>query len=91
MNPSTSPAPVSPIDCRTAVLRLWDFLDKELDAERIAEVDAHVASCAGCGEHYRFARAFLEAVVMSWQELPEPVRLRQRVMQVLQQEGLREA
>ena len=28
-------------DHRTAALRLWNYLDLELDAERIAEVTAH--------------------------------------------------
>lgn len=90
MNPPISLAGVAPIDCRTAVARLWDFLDDELDAIRLAEVEAHVALCARCGEHYRFARAFLDAIADSWQAIPDTTQLRERVLDTLTRQGFRD-
>ena len=76
-----------PIDCRTAVQRLWDFLDEELDVIRMAEVTAHVEQCAACGEHVQFARTFLSAVSASRAEVPDATALRSRVVEALQREG----
>ena len=86
--------PVAVIDCDTAVRRLWDYLDGELDAPRLAEVEQHVATCAECAEHVHFSRAFLRAV----QEAGTPPAaaaalsedaLRQRVVERLAAEGFR--
>lgn len=46
-----------PIDCETAVRRLWDFLDGRLSAVAHDEVEAHLAACALCPPHFAFARA----------------------------------
>jgi anti-sigma factor RsiW len=58
----TAPTAVPPIDCHAAVRQLWDFLDGELDAARVAAIAAHVEHCRSCSEHYAFARSFLAAV-----------------------------
>lgn len=79
-----------PIDCRTAVQRLWDYLDQELDAERMAEVTAHVARCAACGEHFQFARTFLSALSASRRDVPDAQALRTRVVEALRREGFSE-
>ena len=81
-----------PIDCRTAVQRLWDYLDHELDADRMAEVAAHVERCAECGEHVQFARMFLSALSSSQRDVsgtdvPDAASLRSRVVRALQREG----
>ncbi|MBY0491730.1 MAG: zf-HC2 domain-containing protein [Gemmatimonadaceae bacterium] len=82
--------PVAVIDCDTAVRRLWDYLDAELDAPRFAEVEQHLAACAECSEHVSFSRAFLRAV----HEAAAPAALseetlRQRVLARLAAEGFR--
>ncbi len=76
-----------PIDCRTAVQRLWDYLDGELDAVRLAEVTAHVERCAACSEHMQFARTFLSALSASRAEVADATALRARVVSALQREG----
>lgn len=81
-----------PIDCRTAVRRLWDYLDHELDADRMAEVTAHVERCEECGEHVKFARTFLSALSASrgdvlGTEVPDAIALRSRVVSALRREG----
>ncbi len=48
--------PAGPIDCETAVQRLWDYLDGRLPALARDEVEAHLAACAVCPPHFAFAR-----------------------------------
>ncbi len=81
--------PIEPIDCRTAVQRLWDYLDDELDAVRMAEVTAHVERCRACAEHYQFARTFLAALSASrvYDTGSESAALRSRVIDALKSEG----
>lgn len=81
---------VAVIDCDTAVRRLWDYLDGELEAPRLAEVEQHVASCADCAEHVHFSRAFLKAVHdASRPAALSEAALRQRVIARLAGEGFR--
>lgn len=76
-----------PIDCLTAVQRLWDYLDEELDATRMAEVAAHVERCSACREHLQFARTFLSALSASQTAVPDAAALRTRVVEALRREG----
>lgn len=48
-----------PIDCRDAVERLYEYLDRELTPSLRAEVERHLKECAGCFKHFEFERAFL--------------------------------
>ena len=57
--------PVAPIDCETAVRRLWDFLDGRLPAIARVEVEAHLATCTLCPPHFDFARAMRRALADS--------------------------
>lgn len=85
-----TPIPAAqPIDCRTAVRRLWDFLDEELDEVRYAEMEAHLRDCAECSEHVAFARAFLNAVSTSGRSTATPPEWRASVVARLAQEGFR--
>ena len=47
------------MDCREAVERLYQYLDRELTPEVRAEVEHHLLGCAGCFRHFEFERAFL--------------------------------
>lgn len=104
MKASSDMSPDMPvIDCEAAMRRLWDYLDDELDAVRFTEMEAHLATCAGCTSHVTFARAFLAAVrsaaqdevtedaVMRSATLPSatPSALRTRVVEQLTREGFR--
>jgi anti-sigma factor (TIGR02949 family) len=50
------------IDCQTAVRQLWDYLDSELDDQRMAEVHHHLETCSHCLPHAQFGTRFLEAL-----------------------------
>jgi len=81
-----APAP-SPIDCETAVRRLWDFLDGEFDTARMAEVEAHVAVCRLCAPHFAFARSLVAAIEATERSGAPPDALRARVLAALRAEG----
>jgi anti-sigma factor (TIGR02949 family) len=85
----TSSTPVTLIDCTTAVQRMWDFLDGELDAARVREIEGHLAACQRCPSHFAFARSLLESIATARAGLEEPGALRSRVLAALQEEGFR--
>ena len=79
-------APPAPIDCVTAVRRLWDFLDGRLATMAREEVELHLATCELCPPHFAFARRTLAGLAASTPPaLPddEEARLRDRVRSAL--------
>jgi anti-sigma factor (TIGR02949 family) len=82
-----SDAAPSPIDCATAVRRLWDYLDGRLSAPARDEVEAHLATCEKCPPHFEFAeriKASLAAAAVPAISREEEARLRERVRGALQ-------
>ena len=81
--PSTVP---SPIDCATAVRRLWDYLDGRLSLVAHGEVEAHIATCELCAPHFTFAermqRTLAESAAPSISN-EEEAQLRERVLGAL--------
>lgn len=76
----------APIDCRTAVKRLWDYLDGRLPEMARDEVEAHLATCAVCPPHFTFARTMQSALAASAPPrvlADEEARLRERVRSAL--------
>jgi anti-sigma factor (TIGR02949 family) len=82
--PNDHPAP---FDCHDAVRRLWDYLDGALGDEDVRAIDAHLARCAKCPPHFRFERAFLDAVRAARAEHSGVPALRTRVVAALTREG----
>ena len=75
-----------PIDCDTAVRRLWDYLDGRLPDMARAAGAAPRATCAGGPPHFTFARTRPGALAASAppRVLPdEEARLRKRVRDTL--------
>jgi anti-sigma factor RsiW len=86
---TTTKPSVDPIDCNTAVMRLWDFLDGRLPNVARAEVEEHLATCALCPPHFVFARSMQQALAKS-ALVPandEEVRLVDRVRAALHRHG----
>ena len=88
------PATVSPIDCETAVKRLWDYLDGRLPEIAHQEVEQHLATCELCPPHFRFAQGMRDALARSPKSLTEESapqtsmdELRQRVLSALRGGG----
>ncbi|MDQ6633256.1 MAG: anti-sigma factor [Gemmatimonadota bacterium] len=79
-------APPAPIDCETAVRRLWDFLDGRLSTIAREEVESHLATCALCPPHFAFARTMQAGLAVSTPPSlldAEEARLRDRVRSAL--------
>lgn len=50
------------VNCDDVVRELWDWLDGEMDADRLEAIRGHLEICSGCNGHVAFARDFLERV-----------------------------
>lgn len=74
---------VADFDCRETVRRLWDYLDGELGEAEVRAVDAHLARCTRCPEHFAFERAFLAAMRAAREEQGASDTLRARVCDIL--------
>lgn len=78
----------APIDCRSAMKDLWDYLDDELPAERAAQIREHLATCTGCESHMQFCRAFLRQIDMPMVSGNQIAELRDKVRATLLREGV---
>ncbi len=78
----------TPIDCRSAMRELWDYLDDELPPARTQQIREHLATCTGCSAHVEFCRAFLAQIDMTPVAASELGALRERVQIALQRDGL---
>lgn len=79
---------ITPIDCRSAMRELWDYLDSELPAHRSEQIRVHLSTCTGCREHMEFCRAFVEQIDMPVVSGEAVRSLRSRVQDALQRDGL---
>jgi anti-sigma factor (TIGR02949 family) len=81
------PNDIRAIDCTTAVRQLWDYLDSELDDQRMSEVRQHLESCQHCLPHAEFGIRFLQALngARDRHEMPPVVRF--QVMAALAEAG----
>ena len=75
------------IDCRTAVQQLWDYLDDELDDQRMVEVRHHLLSCKSCLPHAEFGRRFIQALSRARERHVMPSEVRSQVMSALAEAG----
>ena len=75
------------IDCRTAVQRLWDYLDDELDDQRMVEVRQHLVTCKSCLPHAEFGRRFIQALSRARERHVMPSEVRSQVMSALAEAG----
>ncbi|MEO7360234.1 MAG: zf-HC2 domain-containing protein [Gemmatimonadaceae bacterium] len=79
---------IAPIDCRSAMRELWDYLDDELPTERTEQIRFHLATCTGCQDHMQFCRAFLQQIDMPEVSTGAVTTLRARVEDALRRDGL---
>ncbi len=83
----SSAAIVFPPECEAAVRALWDYLDRALDAPKMAVIDDHLEKCAPCREHARFERALIDRIRGLRREHRDPIALRGRVLAALRDAG----
>jgi anti-sigma factor RsiW len=67
------------MNCDECELLLHALIDGELDAGHARDVEAHVATCAGCGEKLTAFRAMRDAMGAADLKETAPARLRNRI------------
>jgi len=75
------------LDCDSVMRQLWDFLDGELDADRINAIQDHLKMCERCHPHAEFERTFLRALAQARREPANPGGLAARVRNALRERG----
>jgi anti-sigma factor (TIGR02949 family) len=79
--------PPGGIDCGEVMEQLYEYLDGELDAERVERIRAHLEVCKRCYPRYAFEKAFLRFLAENGRA-ETPPRLRRAVFQaILEQES----
>ena len=63
------------MECKEALLLLWEYLDEELRPEEAGAVAAHLSHCAGCYPAYCCDRALLELLGRQRARCPAPPSL----------------
>ena len=81
------PDEIREIDCLTAVRQLWDYLDEELDDQRMVEVRHHLLNCKECLPHAQFGRRFIQALSRARERHVMPPAVRKQVMSALAEAG----
>ncbi|WP_163558739.1 zf-HC2 domain-containing protein [Halomonas sp. NO4] len=70
------------LSCEDVIERLFDYLDRELDAQQAEEIERHLARCRDCFTRAEFEKR-LRARVEAAGTVTAPPRLRQRVRRLL--------
>ena len=74
-----SPAP-RVTDCSETVLRIFEFLDGEMNAADCARIQAHLEECGPCLREYHIDQALKAMVKRSCSHEPAPVELRTTIL-----------
>jgi anti-sigma factor RsiW len=67
------------MNCAECEILLHPLIDGELDAFHARDVEAHVATCAGCAEKLKAFRAMREAMAAADMKFTAPASLRNRI------------
>lgn len=80
MSGDSEPGREGGITCHEAAERVYEFLDGELEAERMERIRQHIEVCRRCWPYFNFERIFLDHIRSRGmrpersQELEEKVR-----------------
>ena len=83
------PNEIPPVDCRSALQQLWDYVDCELTTQRMEAVRRHLANCSHCLPHAQFAERFISALHETKDDCGCPGEVRAKVMAKLREAGLK--
>lgn len=81
------PDEIREINCREAVRQLWDYLDDELDDQRMVEVRQHLLICKKCLPHAEFGQRFIRALSRARERHAMPPEVKAQVMSALAEAG----
>ncbi|NIP57462.1 MAG: hypothetical protein GWM92_04925 [Gemmatimonadetes bacterium] len=76
------------ISCEEALGRLFEYLDGELEGDRKTQVARHLEVCKRCYPRLCFEQAFLEAVQRVSRGENAPERVKQRILEFVEEENL---
>lgn len=71
-------------NCKEAVHRLYEYLDRELSMEEQQVVKTHLSHCPPCHELFRFEANVLTFIGTKCRETAAPADLRDRVKKLCQ-------
>lgn len=74
------------IECREAVKRLWEYIDRNLERRREEELEQHLGLCRHCCGELEFARQIRERLARGGEEAL-PAESRARLQQMLRNIG----
>ncbi len=77
---------INRLTCEEALRRLDDYLDRELNAEEMAQVRAHLEVCAACAREFEFEGNALRAVRIKLRQIEMPAEARARLASALERE-----
>lgn len=78
--------PARSFTCEDVFRRLDDFLDRELSAEEMDMVQAHLDACAQCASEHRFERRLVDDVRSKLQRIRVPEALLARIRRSIAEE-----
>lgn len=84
----SSSTPDNRLDCAEVVRALWEYLDGRTGPELARDIDEHLARCEGCRAHFDFEERLVRNIAGLRREHSDPVRLRERVRELLAAAGL---
>jgi len=74
-------------NCKEAVHRLYQYLDRELTTDEQREVHTHLSHCPPCLDLFRFEENILTFVGSTCRETAAPAELRDRIRKLCQDQG----
>ena len=73
-------------NCDETLRVLYEFLDRELSPDELAEVQRHLDACPPCKDRFMFEADVLRLVRRSCREVSAPPQLVERVRRICNQE-----
>jgi len=73
----------APLNCTQCVDRLADFVDRELTADEVAQVEAHLDRCVDCSQEFWFEGAMLESLKATLRRVRAPESLMARIRRLI--------
>jgi len=71
------------LSCNQCVERLGDFVDRELTAEELALVEAHLDRCLDCAREFRFEGTVVECIKDKLRHVNAPDSLLEKIRGML--------
>ena len=73
----------SAMDCKAAFAKLDEYLDRELNDEEVAALEAHLCRCKACADEFVFETNLKRCLCEKVRRIQAPEQLRGRVLDAL--------